>query len=120
MQVRTLEARAIEDLDAGNVRITDVCGDEPGEINNTISIPWLIGSVVIAIILARWSKGSLCAYIFWSLAWLYISILLTQTHRKFQRGPKVVCSTAVASLIGWFIGTCLVWKVRDHRVMFFD
>lgn len=101
-------------------KLKDVCKDEPGEINNRISIPWLIGSFVVSIVLARWSKGSACSYIYMSLGWLYVSILITQSQRKFQRSPKLICSNAVASLVGWFIGTCLIWKVGHHRVMFFD
>ena len=112
-----MEARIPDDQ---RIKMLDVCSDEVGEVNNKISIPWLIGSLIISIVLAKWSKGSACSYIFWSFAWLYVSILITQSQRKFQRGPKLICGAAVAALAGWLIGTCLIWKVRDHRVLFFD
>lgn len=82
-------------------------------------IYWLIFSLISALILSRFAKG-MCAYLFTSLAWIYLWMLFTQSWSTMERRPQEVGLIAVASLIGWAIGTFLVWKKKDWRTGFFD
>ena len=88
--------------------------------NETLDIKWIVISLIISLVLARFSKHSMCTYMYLSLAWLYIVLLVTQSWQKFERNHVQVASTTIAALIGWLIGTLIVWKTRHHSVLFFE
>uniref|UniRef100_A0A6C0CFQ0 Uncharacterized protein n=1 Tax=viral metagenome TaxID=1070528 RepID=A0A6C0CFQ0_9ZZZZ len=85
-----------------------------------LDIKWIVISFIMAIVLAKFSKQSMCTYMYVSIAWLYIVILLTQSWHKFERDNKQIACTTVAALIGWLIGTLVVWKTGHHRTIFFE
>ena len=106
--------------DAAGLKHDDWFRDQPDEINCTLSIPWLILSLVISIILARFAKGSMCSYLFMSMAWLYIIVLMTQSQRKMQRSGKLIVCALGATLLGWIIGTCVIWRGTCGKIGFFE
>jgi chromate transport protein ChrA len=87
---------------------------------SSLDIKWVIISLAVSLVLAKFSKQSMCTYMYLSLAWLYITILVSQSWRKFERDNIQIASTTIASLIGWLIGTLVVWKTRHHHNAFFE
>jgi hypothetical protein len=80
----------------------------------------LVFSLVSAAVLAKFSRG-LCAYLFTSLAWIFIWKLLIQSWNSEERSAHEVGMLAMAGLIGWAIGTFIIWrKRRGFRQGFFE
>jgi CHASE2 domain-containing sensor protein len=85
-----------------------------------LQVKAIIISLIVSIVLSKFSKGSMCSYMLMSLFWLYLSVVISQAFSKFERGNRQIAMTACASLIGWVIGTILLWKNRDLRLLFFE
>lgn len=79
---------------------------------------WIIVSLVTALLLAKYSKG-LCNYLFIKISWIYVTILITQVWECGEKEPKTLAYTTVASIIGWTLGTFIVWKSRSLSTGFF-
>ena len=80
---------------------------------------WLVFSFVSALIFAKYSRN-LCQYLFTTMAWTYIWILFTQSWNTMERDPKDIGMLVAAGILGWGIGTSLIWKNRDWRNTFLD
>ncbi len=94
--------------------------EDEDELKVKISIFWIGVSIGIAILLAKFAKGSMCSYMFMSMAWLYLWVILTQRFQQFESHPKEHAYRSVASLTGWLIGTVLVWRNKKYRLLFFE
>lgn len=92
----------------------------PPRKHSKLDIKWIIISLVVSLVLAKFSRQSMCTYMFLSLTWLYIVILVTQSWGKFERDHYQIAGTTIASLIGWLVGTIVVWKTRSHQSVFFE
>jgi hypothetical protein len=92
----------------------------PEQLDNSLDIKWVIISLAVSLVLAKFSKQSMCTYMYLSLAWLYITILVTQSWQKFERNNIQIASTTIASLIGWLVGTLVVWRTKHHHNAFFE
>jgi uncharacterized Tic20 family protein len=79
---------------------------------------WIIVSFIVSFIFAKYSKG-LCNYLFFTIAWIYITILVTQVWEMGEKEPEEITYTTVASLAGWILGTFIVWKSRRLGTGFF-
>ena len=86
---------------------------------DTNLVYWLIFSFISAAIFAKFAKGA-CAFLFISFSWIFLWMLFTQSWSTMERHPREVGMIAVASLIGWFIGTFIFWRKRDWRNGFFE
>lgn len=85
-----------------------------------LDMKWIIVSFISALILSRFSKNSMCTYLFFSMSWLLLTILISQAYRKYERDHLAITATFAASLTGWIIGTTLLWKRKDFRGLFFE
>lgn len=82
-------------------------------------IIWLIISIILAMIFARYSQG-LCAYLFVSFAWLFIWTLATQSWSCGERVKEDVAFALFATVLGWVIGTFVVWRSVPFSRGFFQ
>lgn len=90
------------------------------ESDDSISVWWIVVSLVISIVLARFAKGSFCTYLYTTMIWVYVSILFKQKYFKsMQQGPRKMTCYIIVGLIGWSVGVALVWRSR-HRSLFFE
>lgn len=91
--------------------------DETGFFTRTV-IFWLIVSLITSFVFARYSKG-FCAYMFASLTWIFLWVLFTQAWQMQERKPEHIAASTAASILGWAIGTFIVWKKRGYRDAFY-
>lgn len=97
-----------------------VSSNEENEKQGKIDMKWVLISVAVSIVLSRFSRNSMCTYLFLSFSWIFLAIIATQAYGKFERDNISIAATSTAALVGWIIGTTLVWKTRHIRVLFFE
>jgi uncharacterized membrane protein YjfL (UPF0719 family) len=85
-----------------------------------IDVKWVLISIAISIALSKFSRYSLCQYLYFSFCWVFLTVLVSQTWHKFERDNRQILMTTLGALIGWVIGTVLVWKHRHLRVLMFE
>lgn len=90
------------------------------EKSTKIDVKWILISIVISIFLSKFSRYSLCQYMYFSFCWVFLTVLVSQSWHKFERDNEQILMTTIAALIGWVIGTVLVWKHRHLRVLMFE
>lgn len=100
--------------------------DEDNTDNDTDNIQpdpniifWLLFSTVSSMVFARYSKG-MCTYLFLSFSWIYIWLIFTQSWSVMERSPHDIALIAAASLLGWLIGTLIVWRKKSWGACFFE
>jgi hypothetical protein len=93
---------------------------EENDLDPTISIKWVVISFVVSLILCRFSGGNMCNYMFLSLSWIFLTIIISQSLQKFERHPKQIFSTTAGALLGWIIGTVWIWRKRPLTHLFLD
>jgi len=85
-----------------------------------VDLKWLGISIVISVMLSKFSRHSLCQYMYLSFCWIFLTVLISQSIHKFERDNKQILSSTLGALIGWVIGTVLVWKHRKLQHLFFE
>lgn len=79
---------------------------------------WLVISIILAMFLARYSKG-LCVYLFISFSWLFIWTIATQSWTCGEKAKEDIALALFATVLGWVVGTFIVWRsVPFHRGFF--
>lgn len=90
------------------------------ESKSKISVPWILASIVISVVLSKFSRYSLCQYLYLSFCWIFLTIIVSQSYGKFERNNHQILGTTTGAIIGWVIGTVLVWKHRHVRILMFE
>lgn len=85
-----------------------------------IDVKWIVISIVISVVLSKFSRYSLCQYLYFSFCWIFLTILVSQSYHKFERDNKQMLATTTGAIIGWVIGTILVWKNRPIKMLMFE
>lgn len=67
-------------------------------------------SMAFAIVTSRFSRQNLCQFVYFSLCWTLIIVLVTQSLGKYERDNDAIAITMASSILGWIIGTTLVWR----------
>jgi uncharacterized membrane protein HdeD (DUF308 family) len=75
---------------------------------------WAIFGLITAVIFSKWT-GDMRSYLFITFCWLFIVTLVTQCYGKFEREPEDVAMLTTASLIGFIIGSTLLWTTTACR-----
>lgn len=88
--------------------------------SQNIDVRWLLFSLASAIVLSRFSRGGLCSYMFTSISWLFLWTLIAQTYEYGEENNRQTAVSVASSIVGWVIGTVLVWKIRNTQHIFFD
>ena len=85
-----------------------------------IDVKWILISIVISVFLSKFSRYSLCQYLYFSFCWVFLTILISQSWNKFERDNEQILMTTSGAIIGWVIGTVLVWKHRPLHMLMFE
>jgi len=90
------------------------------KFDTRIDMRWLLFSLASAIALSKFGRGGLCGYLFKSLSWLLIWTIIAQTYNVSNNNNRHMACAIASSILGWFIGTILIWRVRKINQTFFD
>lgn len=82
---------------------------------------WLLFSLISSAVFAKYSR-SLCAYLFTTMAWLFLWTMFAQAYNEMnlERNPHQTGLLILAGAIGWIIGTFLIWRNRKPSNFFID
>lgn len=82
---------------------------------------WIIFSFMFSLIFAKSGRG-LYSFMFGAASWVFLWLLVAQVYEE-HLGPqnyKHLAFFLLASLIGWFVGTFVIWKSKKLDVGFFE